>query len=98
MLKDVQLGVESVAVVEIFAVNAFPKERPAASHALDIIDGGSACGQYLHLRLAKVLAYGPDDANVIEERGCEREMGSGSAQHPPPPTRGRCHRIECNRA
>ena len=46
------------------------------------VDVDAAAAHHLELLLAEVVADRPDDAHVVEERGRQREMDGGAAEHP----------------
>jgi hypothetical protein len=59
-----------------------PEERLAAGDVLDVADVDAAAAQHVELGLAEVVADRADDAHVVEERGGEREVHGGAAEHP----------------
>ena len=81
VLEHVELGVERLPTAHVPAVPALPEEGLAARHALDVVDRRAARLQHLELGLAEVVTDRPDDPHRVEERGGEREVGGGAAQH-----------------
>ena len=80
-LEHAELGVERLARVQIPAVLAAPEEGLPAGDALDVGDIHAAAAQHIELGLAEVIAHGADDADPIEERGGQREVHGGAAEH-----------------
>ena len=81
-LEHAQLRVERLARVQVPAVLAAPEERLAAGDALDVGDVDAALAHHVELGLAEVLADRADDADLVEERGGQREVHGGAAEHP----------------
>ena len=54
--------------------------------------------QHVELGLAEVVADRPDDAHLVEERGGQREVHGGAAEHPLALPEGRLHRVEGDRS
>ena len=80
VLEDVEVGLQRVADVDVALVAAGPEERLAARDVLDVVGDHAAVVQDGVLGLAEVVAHGPDDAGLGEERGGEREVHGGAAQ------------------
>ncbi len=81
-LEHAELRVERLARVQIPAILAAPEEGLAAGDALDVGDVHVAIAQHLQLGLAEIVADGADDVDPIEERGGQREVHGGAAEHP----------------
>ena len=98
VLEHVQLRVERLAAVQIPAVPALPEERPAAGHALDVVDRGSpGLASTVISASPKSSPTGPTIAHVIEERRGEGEVGGGAAEHPLAHPERRLHGVEGER-
>ena len=80
VLEDVEVGLQRVADVDVALVAARPEERLAAGDVLDVVGDDAAVVQHGVLGLPEVVADGPDDAGLGEERGSEREVHGGAAQ------------------
>ena len=82
-LEHAELRVERLARVQVPAVLAVPEERLAAGHALDVDDVDAAARACTSsCCLAEVVADRADDADLVEERGGQREVHGGAAEHP----------------
>ena len=77
--EDVEFGVMSFGLVQVFEVGAFPEEALAGG-VLNAARVDIAGGKDGFLLGAKVLAHDGDDAHIGEEAGGEREVSGRAAQ------------------
>jgi len=97
-LEDVEVGLERLARVHVLAVDAAPEERLAALDVLDVLGVDVAAVQDGVLVGAEVVADRADDANLVEERGGEREMDGSAAEHALAPAVRGLHGVIGNRS
>ena len=83
VLEDVEVRLERVARVQVVVVLALPEEGLAARDVLDVVgDRRRACAGRARLLVAEVVADRADDADLVEERRGQREVGGRAAEHP----------------
>ena len=93
-LEDVEVRLERVARIHVVAVDAAPEERLATLDVLDVVGVDAARVQDRVLVVAEVVADGPHDADLVEERRGQREVHGGAAEHALASAVRRLHGIE----
>ncbi len=74
------------------------KNVSPAGDMLDVADVDPAGAQHVELGLAEVVADRADDAHLVEERGGQREMHGGAAEHSLALAKRRLDRVEGDRS